>query len=152
MRIIRTVETSIVLYPHWHVGQLLPSLIIFFVDIWRLKSACIMYFFWNMMLLYWVLASWRSVKRNGLIFKGQNIQEEWPWILETWGYQYPVTQCHKPKERPSHPTHCKRLKPDVCISFSYIAASCLLLIFALSQIGGKGQWNYLAEENMKLNV
>jgi len=40
----------------WHVGQLQPPRIV------RLKSACFSYFFWDMMLHYWVLASWRFEK------------------------------------------------------------------------------------------
>jgi len=48
--------------------------------------------------------------------------------------------------------HCEKLKPEVSISINYIAASCLLIIFALGQSERKGQRKYLAEENINLNA
>jgi hypothetical protein len=57
VRIIRTGKSSTVLNTCLALGYLRPPIFIRFVDIWLRKSACIMYFFWDMVFHYWELAA-----------------------------------------------------------------------------------------------
>ena len=88
VRIIRTGKNSTVLNPCLALRVVTtpppPPLFRRFVAIWLLKSVCVRYFFliWYFIIDYWIPDF--SEKRNGLILKGQNVQEEWIWGLETW--------------------------------------------------------------------